>query len=693
MNVTPRTVRRKAAAGELERPERGQIDLASLPADAAQDWAARERQKVVTIATAPGQMALTLTVPDGPNLSQADREQAERRYKIIEPLIARERFGGMWAQHGGKKLAVVAFLAAQHKTAARTIYHWLKAFRDTGLPGLVIKDRADKGRPRALNGPALEFLRAAAFPLKGSYGELSVAEIFRAYAEESAWRQAHVGMRMGEFEVRKYARYLDETGRLSAAALLPPASYETFRAWFGRIPEVTRVMARDGVEAYSNQEEVISFRNLTAIQPLDYVVMDHRRLDLFCLIPVRGGWKLARPWVTAAIDMRTRKWLAWSIVETPSSDSIATVLKRVFLLFGLPKGLYWDNGKDFTCEYFEGREARTTQGGRIEELAPVWRGVLETLGVRVHHAIVRRARAKIIEPCFGRTSLYDKSTPWWCGNKPQARPERFDALMLQHEAWLRGEAEQAFPTIAEVAGLYAELMEELNERELHGEGMTKVTPSGRGWMCPNECWEKLIPRVEKRTVPAEVLAFCFARRHEATVRHGEVKATFGGTPYHYRLLGNPQGLMAYNGRAVEFAYDAQDLETVAIYCEARFVGLAGNVELRRMGEQAFVEDEKTRRASRREVKRAIAAAHRDTYVPGIVERAARRGEVRPARIEPGRAEVAAELPAAIMAAAAAAEEERSFDFAAVPAEGITSQVQVAADDGAFDFFGTGGGQA
>ena len=56
---------------------------------------------------------------------------------------------------------------------------------------------------------------------------------------------------------------------------------------------------------------------------MDYVVMDHRVLDIFCLVPVRGGWKLARPWLTAAIDMRTRKWLAWGIFETPSSDAIS----------------------------------------------------------------------------------------------------------------------------------------------------------------------------------------------------------------------------------------------------------------------------------------------------------------------------------------------------------------------------------
>lgn len=179
----------------------------------------------------------------------------------------------------------------------------------------------------------------------------------------------------------------------------------TLRRFVEMIPEVVRTLARDGEEAYRNTQEIISHRDFEAVWPMDYVVMDHRRLDVFCLMRERGGWKLARPWLTAAIDMRTRKWLAWCIVETPSSDSIAAVLKRVFLNYGLPKELYWDNGKDFRCEWFEGKRRQERTAGRITDLDPTWRGVLGTLNIRVRHAIVRNARAKLIEPNFGRVPM------------------------------------------------------------------------------------------------------------------------------------------------------------------------------------------------------------------------------------------------------------------------------------------------
>jgi hypothetical protein len=76
------------------------------------------------------------------------------------------------------------------------------------------------------------------------FGEYTVAELHRAYREEAAWRSAHIGKRLGEFEQRKYARYLDAEGRLSRAAAFEHVAYETIRTWYERLPDVLKVMAR-----------------------------------------------------------------------------------------------------------------------------------------------------------------------------------------------------------------------------------------------------------------------------------------------------------------------------------------------------------------------------------------------------------------------------------------------------------------
>jgi hypothetical protein len=417
--------------------------------------------------------------------------------------------------------------------------------------------------------------------------------------------------------------------------------------------------------------------------------MDHRVLDIFCLAPDRRGWRLVRPWLTAAIDMRTRKWLAWVIVETPSSDSIAAVLKRVFIDHGIPKALYWDNGKDFRCEWLEGKHQRSRQSARVGELGESWRGVLGTLGVRVHHAIVKNARAKIIEPNFGRIAKFDQTLPEWCGHKPTARPEGYAKLVGQHEAWMAGErADTPFRTISAVADLYGRVIEDLNERELEGEAMHKATPTGRGWMCPNEAWEILIGKVERRSIDAELLQFCFAKRKELTVKHGEVKMSFLGRDYHYRINGNDIALMALNGRAVGVAYDPLDLGEAAIYFESGFVGLANCVELRRMGESAFSEDERNRRAARREVRRFIDAVHRAVPVPSPETRLERRRSVAPERTAPNRVTTPVELPPAVFEAEVASRGERDFRFAAAQVEAApaASPAQPTDHEEEFHFF-------
>src|ERR1022692_3217313 len=120
--------------------------------------------------------------------------------------------------------------------------------------------------------------------------------------------------------------------------------------------------------------------------------------------------------------------------------------------------------------------------------------------------------------------------------------------------------------------------------------------------------------------------------------------------------------MAFNGREIQFGYDVLDLETIALYCDDRFIGLANCVDLRRMGEQAFVQDEKDRRAARRETKRFIAAVHQQVPIPDYQQRATRRQAVIPERMEPERPAAPCTLPAAIMEASQAAAEDHAFSF-------------------------------
>ncbi len=282
-------------------------------------------------------------------------------------------------------------------------------------------------------------------PGANGYGELSTRDAFVAYEDERRWRLGMAGLVLENGDARRLQNYVDQDGRLLRDAHLPQVSYETFRRWVKRLPKPMLTLGRKGRAAFDNTEVPYSYRDLSKLKPLDWVVMDHRQLDIFCMTrrpqlrgrsSAGGGWKLVRPWVTAALDMRTRRWLSWVIVEQPNSQSIATVVKRLLLEYGRPRAFYWDNGQDFECDWLN--------------------GVSQSLQVRVTHSIVKRARSKIIEPNFRALANFEKQTPWWTGHKPEARPEeRLEVLQRQQKRWVEGQdVERPFQILDEIAGLY-----------------------------------------------------------------------------------------------------------------------------------------------------------------------------------------------------------------------------------------------
>lgn len=603
--------RQKRALGGINQGRRAAFPLHKLPVDLQTKWLEKQKHNGNTLAVVPAepalpQLSLPLAPPAGANGSAASHELAQERYEIIAPLVAPDPHRAIWEHAGGKAAAVAAFLARQHQVGERTIWRWAARFRRNGLEGLAERIRADRGLPKALDQAGLSFLYAAL--LVDGAERRSVREIYRAYEEERAWRARHP----------------------EAGPPLPDASYHTMVRWWNQIPRMVRTMALEGVDAFSAHEEILSWRDLGALAPLEWVVMDHRMLDIHCLAPApRGGWRLIRPWVTAALDMRTRRWLAWAVVEQPSSDSIASVLKSVCLRHGIPAHGYWDNGKDFRARWLEGRREMHGQRFRVQSLTTAMTGVVERLGMRITHAIPKRARSKIIEPNFLRLAHYDATLPWYCGHKPEHRPEAFDALVEQHARWLKEEVEHTpFLPIEQIAAQYDDAFATLNETPLEGQGMEKPTPRGRGWMSPDECWREHIGEALVRKPDPHEIQYAFLKRRRIAVDHGEVQVTFAGRKFHYRLP-EPLALMTLNGQEVELAYDPLDLGTAALYHRNQLVGLVHNIELRKMGEQDFVADERNRRAARRYVTEFLERLGKaGAKFPSQPERARRRAEVR-----------------------------------------------------------------
>jgi hypothetical protein len=104
-----------------------------------------------------------------------------------------------------------------------------------------------------------------------------------------------------------------------------------------------------------------------------------------------------------------------------------------------------------------------------------------------------------------------------------------------------------------------------------------------------------------------------------------------------------------------------------------------------MGEDLFVDDERTRRAARRDIKRAVAAVHEQIPVTGPEERLARRREVLPQRLVGGPG-VPVALPAAVVEAQEAMRADREFRFEDAQIEMNVETLADESGDDAFNFF-------
>ena len=627
--------------------------LSRLPFEAQRKWA--QRQKVVPISTEArseglGQLAFDLATPVGCNLRTEELAKAEERYRVIAPLVEPEKHRALWA--GRTKDQVVELLATRHTRtlkkggtaplSKRTIYNWLSRWEGkkderSGIAALVDRGRKDKGKPRKFNASGIDLVIKLITPKAGpnGYGELAVRDAFIAYEEERRWRLGMTGVILENGDARRRQNYVDDDGRLLPEAQLPRASYTTFWRWVKQLPKPLLTLGRKGREAFDNTEVPYSYRNLAKLKPLDWVVMDHRQLDVSCLARDPKGWKLIRPWVTAALDMRTRRWLSWVIVEQPNSQSIATVVKRLLLEHGRAQAFYWDNGQDFECHWLD--------------------GVLQSLRIKVTHSIVKRARSKIIEPNFRALANFERQLPWWTGHKPEARPdERLEVLQKQHKRWVEGQdVARPFQTLDEIAALYDQLFADLNRRGHSGVGMKKVTPAGDAFMSPDEAWNSLIGEVTMEAIGRETLLFMFRERRQVKVRHSKVKLSYHGKQFIYNPSADddPLALAPFNGKTVEVAIDKLDLQTIAVFYKGRLVCFADNIELRGMSEETFKEDEKVRRRMYRWFKGLVQAAHDQVGVRTPMERLERRVREAPREPEPERKEVHVAYPEAERAVA------------------------------------------
>lgn len=257
----------------------------------------------------------------------SDWEEAERRYKAIEPLLSQrsERTSQDWDR--------AAKAAGVGKS---TIYRWVRDFRNSGLLTELLP-RKTKGAPGV------------------SRLKVEVKTIVDDYLQNKFLTLQKPTPATAVREIRRLC---------SNAGLLPLPSRSTIYRHANWIDSEEKLKKREGVAAAFKQFAPKIGSIPDADWPLQTVEMDHTELPVM-IVDDMYRLPIKRPWITLAIDVNSRCCLGMYLsLDAPSSMSAGMCVSHAILCkdqwlnrlglidqkwphYGVMDALHMDNAKEF----------------------------------------------------------------------------------------------------------------------------------------------------------------------------------------------------------------------------------------------------------------------------------------------------------------------------------------------------------
>ena len=357
-------------------------------------------------------------------------------------------------------------------------------------------------------------------------------------------------------------------------------SYSSFYRKLNRdIPEGVKVLGREGHKAYNDRCAPYIRRIYEDIASNEWWIADNHTFDV---IVVDKNGKQHRPYLTAFMDARSGILTGYYITYNPSSEATLIALRKGILEYGIPDNIYVDNGREFLTFDIGGLGHRRKKPKNGEErFEPP--GVFKRLGINMTNAIVRNAKAKIIERRFrdvkdSLSRLFDTYT----GGSVVEKPERLKGVLKKDRIYSDDEFQEYVEAVIDYY---------FNLQPYHG-----AVPADHGKLKMDVFNEHLI---KKRTATAEALNLMLMRSSRAqTVGRRGVHLDIAGGRIDYW---NDDFVHLMLGKKVYFRYDPDNLSEVRIYdLEDRYI----------MTVPADNEAVLSYNASREDVKAAMAKTRR-----------------------------------------------------------------------------------
>ena len=433
----------------------------------------------------------------------------------------RSKYPGSKAEADDMFIALCAKTDPEHRLSVDMLYSRWKAIRENNLDGLVNKrGKNRKGKstipPEAWDAFQYFYLDEAQHPMMKCY---------------------------------EYMKLLLREDHPDLVADIP--SYTTFtRRVKSDIPEAVEVLGREGQKAFRDRCAPYIRRTYESMASNEWWIADNHTFDV---ITQGDNGQRHRLHLTAFFDARSGIFTGCHVTENPCSQATLIALRKGILKYGIPENIYVDNGREFLTFDIGGlghRKKKPKDGQERFEPPPVF----ERLGIKMTNAIVRNAKAKIIERRFRDVKdqlsrLFDTYT----GGNVLEKPERLKGVLKNGEIPLDS--------------TFTEAVEELLDWYFNQQPYGGEVVADRGKPRQQVYNENLYT---KRVAGAEDLNLMLMRsaRPQKVTRRG-VHLDIAGQRLDYW---NDDMLINLLGKQVYFRYDPDDLSEVRVYdLEDRYI--------------------------------------------------------------------------------------------------------------------------
>lgn len=213
--------------------------------------------------------------------------------------------------------------------------------------------------------------------------------------------------------------------RQEAPQYLPLPSYASFyRRVQSEIPEPLEIMGRQGMKAFRDRCAPYIRRVYENMVSNEWWIADNHTFDVM----TKGSdGKIHRLYLTAFFDARSGIFTGCYVTSAPSSQATLIALRKGILKYGIPENIYVDNGREFLTRDVGGLGHRQKKSTKNEFTPPP---VFERLGIHMTNAIVRNAKAKIIERRFRDVKeRLSKLFSTYTGGNVLEKPERLKKVL------------------------------------------------------------------------------------------------------------------------------------------------------------------------------------------------------------------------------------------------------------------------